>query len=370
MKRLRNVTVPEAVALALTIAVVVVILFGAATSATAFGAFNYGWDGTADLRAVADATTDSAVLGNTSTYDRLPGNGTLAVVLGPSEPYTSAELERIDAFVRRGGTLLVSGDFGPGANELLAGIKATARIDGTVLRDERNHGRSPAFPLATTVSESAEGRVDGVEGGIDGVDELALNYPSWVVMPNGTDGAIMAETSAYAYADENRDGDLDDEESMRAYPILTRESLENGTVLTLSDPSVFINSMLDRGDNRAFAQALFSASERVRFDYTHSGEVPPLVQALDVIRSSPLAQFLFGTALVGGVVLLRKCGRDIRDRFGRRSPTVEDIELTESEIVDLVSKRHPDWDRDRVTRIATQLAARRSGHQEPVDDDP
>lgn len=348
MRDLRDVTVPEAVFVAFTIVVVAAILFGAATSATAFGAFNYGWDGTADLRTVASETTDSAVLGNTSAYDRLPGNGTLVVILAPNEPYTPGELERIETFVRRGGTVLVGGDFGTAVNELLAGINASARIDGALLRDERNYGRSPAFPLATNVS------------GFDGVEELALNYPSAVVTPNATNATVIAETSAYAYADVNRNGELDDAESMRAYPILTREPLGNGTVLTVSDPSVFINSMLDRGDNRAFAQALFGTTERVRFDYTHSGGIPPLVQILEVIRSSPLSQFFFGTVLVGGVVFTIRYGRAIRDRFGRRSPSVEDVTLTESEIVELVSKQHPDWDRDRVTRIATQLVEHRS----------
>ena len=357
MRDLRDVTVPEAVLVAITIAVAGAILFGAATSATAFGAFNYGWDGTADLRTVAGETTDSAVLENASAYDRLAGNGTLAVVLGPSEPYTPAELERIETFLRGGGTLLVGGDFGTGANELLAGIDATARIDGRLLRDERNYGRSPAFPLATNVN------------GTVGVDELALNYPSAVVTPNGTNATVMASTSPYAYADENRNGELDDAESMRAYPILTRESVGNGTVLTLSDPSVFINSMLDRGDNRAFAQTLFGDAQRVRFDYTHSGGIPPLVRLLKLIRSGPLTQFLFGTLLVGGVVVMARYGRAIRNRFSRRAPAAEDVALTEAEIVDLVSKQHPDWDHDRVTRIATQLATRRSGDRDTSSDD-
>jgi len=345
VKDLREVTVPEAVLGLFAALVLGTVLFGAATSASAFGAFNYGWDGTTDLRGVAEETTESAVLEDTSAYERLPGEGSLVVVLGPTDRYSQAERERIEAFVRRGGTLLVGGDFGTAGNDLLAGIGASTRIDGALLRDERHYAQSPSLPIARNVT------------GIEGVEELALNYPSAVTVPEDANVSVLARTSTYAYADANRNGELDDSETMRSYPILTREPIGTGAVLTLSDPSVFINSMLDRGDNRELAGSLFADFDRVRFDYTHAGGIPPLVATIAVLRSGPLVGFLFGTVLVIGAVLATRAWT-IRNRG--ESPPVEGTILSEDEIVDLVARRHPDWDRERVRRIARQLVARRA----------
>lgn len=352
MRDPRDFTIPQLVLAGLVIAVFAGGIFAATTSASAFGAFNYDWDGTADLRSTADnAGTDSAVLQNMSAYDRLDGNGTLVMILGPNEPYTDAEIARVDAYVRRGGTLLVSGDFGSAANDLLAGVNASVRVDGGLVRDERNYGKSPSLPVATNVSSAAFG---------SDVAELALNYPSALTGTDAPNVSVLAMTSEYAYIDENRNDELDDTESLRAYPVVSREPVGSGSVIAVSDPSLFINSMLDRRDNRAFAQALFASADRVRFDYTHTGGVPPLVQILLFIRSSQLVQFGFGTLLVAGLVVGVRYGPSLVGRIrSRRQTSVSDIELSEDEFISVIANNHPDWDNDRVRRIASQLVARR-----------
>lgn len=347
----RELTAPQLVLLLFGLVVAAGLVFAATTSASAFGAFNYAWDGSADLRNVPEAAgQDTDVLQNTSVYEQLDGQ-TMVVVLGPAEQYSDAATARIRSYLRRGGTLLIAGDFGVGANDLLAGVGASTRIDGRLVRDERNYGRSPAFPIATPVASN------GLE---ETVSEIELNHPATLSGTDANGTTVLVTTSEYAYLDANRNDELDGSESLRAYPVASRESVGNGTVLTISDPSVFINSMLERRDNRAFATWLFEGYDRVSFDYTHAGGIPPLVQALLFVRSTSVTRFAFGAVLLGGVVFLLRTGPGIVARLRDSHRPSESVELTEDEIVSIVAERHPEWEPERVRRIASQLVVRRS----------
>ncbi|PSP49899.1 DUF4350 domain-containing protein, partial [Halobacteriales archaeon QH_7_69_31] len=146
-----DVDVPRAVLVGVALVVGVTLVYGGATSVAAFGAFNPSWEGTADLRALAGETgADTEVATNTTAYDGY-GNGTVAVIVAPDEPYEAAEIRHIAAFLDRGGTLLVADRNGT-ADDLLERVGATARLDGAPLRDDRTHYRGPALPVATNVS--------------------------------------------------------------------------------------------------------------------------------------------------------------------------------------------------------------------------
>lgn len=344
----RSWSVPQLVCAGLGLTIVAALVFAATTSATAFGAYNYGWDGSADLREVAaEEERDVEILQDTSAYEQLSGNDTIAVILGPDETYDADSASRIRSYVRRGGTVLIATDFGAAGNDLLASLNATVRVDGGLVRDERNHGASPAFPIATNVSI-----------GSGQVSRLALNYPSALTGTQSETVSVLAQTSAYAYIDRNRNDELDESEQLQAYPVMAREPVGNGSVIAVSDPSLFINTMLDREDNRAAATALFDSSERVWFDYTHTGGIPPLRQIVLLIRSSQLAGFAFGVSAIGITAAMIYTGPRLLTRLQRRyrRESVATPGLSEQEIVEVVAEAHPEWDRERVRRIAERLA--------------
>jgi hypothetical protein len=150
----------------LLLAVLGGVVVGGATSTAAFGMYTPTWEGTGELRTIAEESNGEPIVAtNTSVYE-VHGNGTVAVILAPTEEYDESDTERIAAFLNRGGTLLVADRDGTG-NELLSALGVSSQFDGTPVRDERHYYRGPALVEATDVSEHRL---------TEGVDSITLNH--------------------------------------------------------------------------------------------------------------------------------------------------------------------------------------------------
>jgi hypothetical protein len=295
----RRLTAPRALLAALVVTLLVATAVGAATTSADFGVYNARWDGATGLQSVAaDAGVPSRVVLDVADYPTDDAAGTLAVVLTPDEAYDASERDRLRRFVRAGGTLLVAEDYGTNANPLLAATGAGLRVDGAPVRDERRLAETPAFPRATVVADHPYTR---------GVDELTLNHGTVLADGAGAGPAtVLVATSAFAYVDANGNEELDADERLASRPVAAVEPVGEGRVVAVADPSLFVNAMLDRAGNRAFARALFAAHDRVLLDYSHAGAQPPLAVALLVVRGSPLAQAAVGALALGAVLAVRR----------------------------------------------------------------
>ena len=286
----RDFDVPKLVLVGFALLVGSVLVVGGATSAVAFDAFNPQWDGTSELQATAEATgTEPVIVRNTTRYDEYGANAT-AFVIAPTEEYTDGDIERIHAFVERGGTLVVADRDGPHGHALLADLGASARPVGPVLRDERHYYRDPALPIATVVDENLSDA---------GAETISLNDGT-AIEPDGA--TVLAASSEYAYLDSDGSGAIADNESLASYPVVTTEAVGDGRIVTVGDPSVFINVMHERDDNRAFVAALLADADHTLVDISRAGAPPPLVAVLLIIRESLFVQTILG---IGGLVLVR-----------------------------------------------------------------
>jgi hypothetical protein len=283
---------PRVVLFGLAVVLVLSLVVAASTSSSAFGSYNSAWDGATDLRGMAtDGGADARVVTNVSAYPTDDADGTVAVVLAPQEPYTETETARLRRFVASGGTLVVAEDFGrPGAT-LLDDLDTSMRVTGAPLRDERYYYEGPGLPEARNTSAELDAA---------GVESVTLNYPSTL---RAGEGEVLVRSSAYAYVDRNRNEELDDNESLAARPIVAREAIGSGQVIAVSDPSLFLNAMLDRPGNTAFVEWLFADADTVLLDYSHAGGRPPLIALLTALRASPAAQVSLGLLGVAGVLL-------------------------------------------------------------------
>lgn len=359
-----DLSYPQLVLVALAVVTVAGLVFAASTSSAAFGSYNAAWDGASELRDEAQAVgTESEIVRNTSRYTSVTPNGTLAVVLSPQNGYSPAETDRLRRFVRNGGTLLVAEDFGRHSNDLLASLGAQARVGGQLLRDERYNYRSPALPVARNVSarnmsaRNVSARNASNSTLTQGVDALTLNRGT-PVQPNGA--TVLVSTSPYAYVDADGDAELDSNETVGTRPVATVESVGDGRVIVVGDPSAFINVMLDRPGNRAFVRSVFGAHERVLLDYSHAGQLPPLSVALLVIRDAPLVQFLLGMMGIAAIGLWTRnpdIPHRLRERFGPDERFRPDA--GPEELASFVRRQHPEWDDERVERVIDGIMSRR-----------
>jgi len=286
-----EITYPHLLLAALITVLGIATIIGLSTSSTAFGAYNSAWDGSQDLRDLT-ATTDSetVIAQSTATYDEADSNTTTAIIIAPDTNYSTQEVQRISRFLEEGGTLVVAGDVDAASNQLLAELGAATRIEETPVRDSEENYRSPAFPVATNVTEAPLTR---------NVSQLTLNYP--VVLEPGNNASVIVGTSEFSYIDENRDGELNDDEAIGSRPIVASESYGAGRLVVVSDPSIFINTMLAQPDNREFARNLVTAGETVLFDYTHTAELPLAVTIVQTVASSDWLQLTVSGLFVVGL---------------------------------------------------------------------
>ncbi|WP_340099029.1 DUF4350 domain-containing protein [Salinibaculum salinum] len=349
---------PRLLLYALAGTLLISLFVAASTSGAAFGTYNPGWDGASQLRAEADAVdSDTTLARNVDAYDSVPANETTAVILSPDSAYGD-DAARVREFVRAGGTAVVAEDFNSHSNDLLAAVGATARIDGRLLRDEQSNYRSPAMPVATNTTNHTL---------VDSVDRLTLNHGT-VIEPNNA--SVLVASSEFGYLDENGNDELDDNETLASYPVATVESVGEGRVVVVSDPSLAINAMVDRPDNRAFIQSLFAGQEHVLLDYSHAERLPPLAVAALTVRDSPLLQVLAGLALITVAVSwvrrpalltwLRSIVNGDRNPNGPQQTGTTDI--GEHALVDHLLDDHPEWSRDRAERVV------RATRREPADE--
>ncbi|WP_276302469.1 DUF4350 domain-containing protein [Halorussus lipolyticus] len=368
-------SVPQVVLAGLVVAIAGLVVFSAGTSGATFSTFNTEWDGASSLRSVADdAGLDVTVTGDTAAYSSATPPGTVAFVLSPDSAYRSGEAGRVAEFVRTGGTLVVAGDFGPHADDLLGSVGASARLDTGRLRDGYSNYRSPVMPVATGVANHSL---------VAGVESVTLNHAT-AVTPNGA--TTLVNTSDYAYLDTNGNATLDRSESVRSYPVATVESVGAGRVVVVSDPSVFINAMLDRPGNRQFARSLLADHRTLLLDYSHvESALPPAVLGVLLVRQSAVLQLGLGALVVGALAVwsrrpavgaesvlaitsgrpVARVGRRIRQTLPERwrsafarSDDEDRPRASPAELVAHLERRYPDWDRERVERVVSALERR------------
>lgn len=341
-----DLTYPRLLLAALVVVVLTASIVGLSTSSAALGSYNSAWDGTSDMRTlVADTGATTEIGQSTSVYTSVTPNETTAFILSPSSPYTASEAARIERFLDRGGTLVVAADFDQQTNDLLAQLDVGARVDGQLVRDERQYYRGPDLPVATNVAESRF---------TTNVSRLTLNHAT-VVQP-GANSTVLVNTSGFAYLDVNRNHSLDDAETLRERPVVVQESIGDGRVLLVSDPSIFINSMLAAPDNQQFVRNLATGAETVVFDYSHRSGIPWAVAGVLTIADTPLLQFLVIALFTGLCGFVWKTDRrplsNVIAWWGSTKTQPSSDGLSESDVVARVTARHPEWDAERVERVA------------------
>lgn len=328
----------RAAVVGLAIVVVLTIGVGTSTSTASFSTYNTAWDGAAGLQSIAtDGGATFTVATELDAAYQDP-NATISIVLSPDRAYTPEEAQRMHRFVEQGGTLVVADDFGPHTNSLLSAMGSDVRIDGRLLRDEQRYDRTPNFSEATTTANASF---------VDTERTLTLNHGT-ALQPNGA--TVLAQSSEFSYLDTNQNYDLDESEELKSRPVATHESIGDGTAIVVSDPSMFINAMIERDGNRAFIAGLIEPHENVAVDYSHTERVPPLAGFLLWFRQSPVAQVIFGAGglvLIGLSVSRPKLLFSVFETERTAAPTRRDTDALRR----YLAERHPEWDEADLNRI-------------------
>lgn len=183
---------------------------------------------------------------------------TALAIIGVERNYTGEEVSAIENYVWQGGNLLLVDDFGYGnvfADEFGMGFSKYRLYD-------KNYDKNTAFAKTTATTPY-------------GSRTVLLNTPS--TLGNVDRTTHIMNSNADSFIDKNGDKLEDTDEGGGGFPLCIMDGYGEGTIIMVSDPGIFINDMLHRYENRAFAldlvKMLLPSGGEVIFD--ESVHIPP-----------------------------------------------------------------------------------------------
>ncbi|MFO8110188.1 MAG: DUF4350 domain-containing protein [Thermoplasmata archaeon] len=306
-----------------------------------FSIYNTGWNGCSSLAVrtyetgnfvpnleLADGDEIEVVQRDLTSYRVEPTN-TSIVFIGPDKSFGGDEISYIHSFLMSGGMVLLADDFGTG-NTLLQGLNTTSSFRTEPLMD-LSFEKSPHFPVIFDIAPHPL---------TEGVEMLMLNHPT----------ALRLDPNATSVFNSSSASWLKDGPQGRQH-ILSIENYGEGELILLSDPSLLINSMLDKRDNRQLIVNMIDhlTEERARVIFDESHRSMNILYSMVYNYSPPSETTIFLLMGVGfaasTVAVLYMDWRKLL-LFPMRLFRKEERQ----DVVEKVLKENPDWD-ERKLRI-------------------
>lgn len=201
-----------------------------------------------------------------SSFDDLPSaKEENALVVIPQLKFTEPEMETLQNFLKRGGTILIMDDFGYG-NDILDYLELDIRFTQYPLLDPLFNYKNKWFPEITDFASAYE---------TENVESIVLNHAT--SLSNVTEDDAIAWSSRFSYLDlnDNSTWDEDEEEPKGPLPVAAALEVDEGCLVLIADPSMMINSMEGTGDNYSFIQNVIKIKDQnpeILVDQSHLPE--------------------------------------------------------------------------------------------------
>jgi len=243
--------------LILTIALVVILTLVVwfCPSNEDFRTENPFWNGTKDT----SSSYPLSPLESLSDLPPSPQGSTLILI--PYLNFAPEELEELNKFVTRGGTLILADDYGYG-NQILKYLGLKARFSGQPLLDPLSNYKNRWFPRISHIIPSPI---------TSNTESLVLNHATGLTEVETSDA--LALSSVFSFLDLNGDQTWEEGEPTGPLPVISRHNLGNGQIILIADPSIFINSMETMESNYILIQNIAAiTTSNLLFDQSH---LPP-----------------------------------------------------------------------------------------------
>jgi len=239
-----------------------------------FMAYNEIWNG---IRTFSDESGATTI----DTLGDLPDSSEDTVlILIPYIELDTEELSSIERFLGNHGTLLLMDDYGYG-NQVLSFLDVDTRFSNQSLLDPLFNAKNLRLPRIVDFSP------DIIEAGID---SIVLNHAT--ILTGIVDSAVIARSAVSSFLDLNESEYWEEGEPLGPFPVAARFSVKNGEVIVVADPSIIINSIVDRDDNYAFVRYLTSRIGRQKSILFTTSHLPTTSLDVSKIRLEKLQALL------------------------------------------------------------------------------
>jgi hypothetical protein len=194
-------------------------------------------------------------------YSDLPVNPEqTALIVIPYVEFEAQELEALNRYVSEGGTLIVLDDFGYG-NQILIGLKVNMKFADAPLLDPLFNYKNKWLPRITDFAENSV---------TSNISSIVFNHAS--SLNSTADTVVLAYSSKFSFIDENFNALWENSERNGPLPVAAYTNVGDGYIITVADPSLIINGMIDIDDNIVFFRnlvELHDSNVQVYVDQNH-----------------------------------------------------------------------------------------------------
>jgi len=177
----------------------------------------------------------------------------------------------VERFVGSGGTLLLMDDYSYG-NQVLSYLGMDVRFSNQPLLDPLFNIKNLQLPRITDFTP-------GVKEA--GIDVIVLNHATALIDVLESDVIAWSSVSSFLDTDENEY--WEEEEPLGPFPVAAQFQVKNGKVIVVADPSILINSVVDRDDNYTFINHLTSRNGQQQSILFATSHLP--MTSLDVSKT-------------------------------------------------------------------------------------
>lgn len=224
-----------------------------------FSEYNEEWNG---IRTFANESGGTVI----SSLDMIPGLSDKSVLITtPSIDYSDQELARLKQFINDGGTLILMDDFGYG-NTVLTYLGVDVRFAGIPLLDPLFSYRNQYFPRITDFNDQVKE---------SGISSIILNHAT--ILNNVAVEQVLAWSSTSSFLDIDDNGRWEQDELNGPFAVAAVIPIGKGTLKLVSDPSIIVNTIFSKDDNREFIQYLTQDQDEtnnVLIDSSHLIKAP------------------------------------------------------------------------------------------------
>ena len=260
------------------------------------------------------------------------------VFVFPSRPIDENQAEVLEAFLKRGGTLILLDEYGY-SNGFLHSIGSEIKVTSNLLRDPLYKWRSSEFPCAWI---NFEGKIF----------KIYLNYASTLYAGKAK---VLGVSSYFSFSDKDLDGSHDAGEPAGRMCIAASYRYERGLLIIFSDSSIFLNSMLDLGENRLLLEDLIRDREPYILEDTLSFGAYTLLRENIVSTCTAAYNLMFHSSISYLLMFLTAISvfSATRALYFRLQKRYMSVSLKDT-LYDVL-KIHPSWDRKLLEKLLPEV---------------
>ncbi len=245
---------------------------------------------------------------------------TILFLIGPSLNITRNQIETLREYVMNGGELVLMDETGI-INALLSSLGLGISVDGNLMLDALFYHRGWKLPRITNIEEdklTAE------------VESIVLDLPS-VLRISDPRAKLIAYSSSFSFLDLNKDFKPSDDEPLGPFPVAAKVSYGKGVIMIFSDSSIFLNSIINLGDNLKLLQNM--VKDRSVYLDISAWKLTPRESYRNALLSfyaillTPEIKYGLALAMLAIIYAIRPRGK-----------------AKEMDEIEEILKKHPDWD--------------------------